>query len=224
MNATTTVDRLRELTRPTGEEDVIEVRYPPPRFTVSPKQAAAVAGAVLAAVGAWAVLRPAPQELGPATWDTAAATASSVTAAPSSIVVSVVGEVDRPGLATLEPGARVADALAAAGPRPGADLAALNQAQPLADGQQIHVVAQGAAPPGPPAAPGETGSGNAGLVSLNTATAQELTALPGVGEATAAAIVAHREKNGPFTSVDKLNDVKGIGPAKFEALKDLVTV
>ena len=101
-----------------------------------------------------------------------------------------------------------------------ADLLALNQAQLLVDGQQILVQPVGAAPPPAPAGP----SGAGGLVSLNSATAEELTTLPGVGAATAAAIIAHREANGPFTSVEKLKDVKGIGPAKFGALKDLVSV
>ena len=59
---------------------------------------------------------------------------------------------------------------------------------------------------------------------MNSASAGELTELPGVGEATAAAIVAHREANGPFTAVEQLMDVKGIGPAKFDAVKDLVTL
>ena len=59
-------------------------------------------------------------------------------------------------------------------------------------------------------------------MSLNSASASELTALPGVGEATAAAIVAHREANGPFTAVEQLMDVRGIGPAKFEAMRDMV--
>ena len=194
----------------------MHVAFPEPRLRVDPRQAAIAVAVVLAALGAWVVLRPAPDDLGSAQWATAATTSS---AAPAQVVVSVVGEVDNPGLVTLDQGARVADALAAAVPRPEADLITLNQAQPLADGQQIHVQAVGAAPP-----PGPTPGGRSGLVSLNAATAEELTTLPGVGAATAAAIVAHREANGPFTSVDKLMDVKGIGPAKFGALKDLVSV
>ena len=211
-----TATRLKELTRPTGEEDVMHVAFPEPRLRVEPKQAAVAVAVVLAALGAWVVLRPVPDDPGNAQWAPAAATTS---AAPSQVVVSVVGEVDKPGLVTLEPGARVADALTVAAPRPEADLVALNQAQLLTDGQQIHVQAVGAAPP-----PGPGMGGKSGLVSLNTATAEELTTLPGIGAATAAAIVAHREANGPFTSVDKLMDVRGIGPAKFGALKDLVSV
>ena len=135
-------------------------------------------------------------------------------------IARVVGEVENPGLVTLNDGARVADALQVARPLPGADLIALNQAQLLVDGQQIHVQAIGAAPP----AGGATGAAPAesGTVSLNSASVSELTALPGVGEATAAAIVAHREANGPFTAVEQLTDVRGIGPAKFEAMRDMV--
>ncbi|MGV0373638.1 ComEA family DNA-binding protein, partial [Corynebacterium pilbarense] len=136
------------------------------------------------------------------------------------VVVAVVGEVANPGLMTLNEGSRIADALQIAQPLPHADLLAHNQAQLLVDGQQIHVQSIGAAPPAggaAGAAPAESGT-----VSLNSASASELTALPGVGEATAAAIVAHREANGPFTAVEQLTDVRGIGPAKFEAMRDMV--
>ena len=118
----------------------------------------------------------------------------------------------------MNEGSRIADALQMAQPLPHADLLAHNQAQLLVDGQQIVVQAVGAAPP----AAASSDSGGAGVVSLNSATAAELTALPGVGEATAAAIVAHREANGPFTTVEQLMDVRGIGPAKFEAMREQV--
>lgn len=214
------IDRIQDLTRPTGEEDLLAVRYPQPRVTVPVKQAAAAVGLVLALVAAWALLRGGGGTAEPA-WEPAAAP----TEVAGVVVVSVVGEVENPGLVTLNDGARVADALQVARPLPGADLIALNQAQLLVDGQQIHVTALGVAPP-PAAAPapgGATGAA-AGAVSLNTATAQELTALPGVGAATAAAIVAHREANGPFRSVDGLLDVKGIGPAKLEAMRAQVVL
>ncbi|MCT1445394.1 ComEA family DNA-binding protein [Corynebacterium sanguinis] len=210
----TGTDRITELLRPTGDEDRLAVEFPPPRVRVEPLHAALAVAVVLALVAGWALLRPGAPE---PQWDTAAAQAPQ--APPAQVVVSVVGEVANPGLVTLEHGARVADALEQAAPLPHADLIAINQAQLLVDGQQIHVQAVGAvpaAPPGQPSAPG--------LVSLNSATAAELTTLPGVGDATAAAIIAHREANGPFASVDQLMDVKGIGPAKFEALKDLVSI
>ena len=213
MNA---IDRLQELTRPTGEEDLLAVRYPASRVSVPVKPAAAAVVALLVAVGAWAALRGGGGEGDEVSWEQVA----SPTEVSEVVVVAVVGEVANPGLMTLNEGSRIADALQIAQPLPHADLLAHNQAQLLVDGQQIHVQAIGAAPPAggaAGAAPAESGT-----VSLNSASASELTALPGVGEATAAAIVAHREANGPFTSVEQLTDVRGIGPAKFEAMRDMV--
>ncbi|GAA3521514.1 ComEA family DNA-binding protein [Corynebacterium pilbarense] len=213
MNA---IDRLQELTRPTGEEDLLAVRYPAPRVSVPVKPAAAAVVALLVVVGAWAALRGGGGEGDEVSWEQVA----SPTEVSEVVVVAVVGEVANPGLMTLNEGSRIADALQIAQPLPHADLLAHNQAQLLVDGQQIHVQAIGAAPPAggaAGAAPAESGT-----VSLNSASASELTALPGVGEATAAAIVAHREANGPFTAVEQLTDVRGIGPAKFEAMRDMV--
>ena len=213
MNA---IDRLQELTRPTGEEDLLAVRYPAPRVSVPVKPAAAAVVALLVVVGAWAALRGGDGEGDEVSWEQVA----SPTEVSEVVVVAVVGEVANPGLMTLNEGSRIADALQIAQPLPHADLLAHNQAQLLVDGQQIHVQAIGAAPPAggaAGAAPAESGT-----VSLNSASASELTALPGVGEATAAAIVAHREANGPFTAVEQLTDVRGIGPAKFEAMRDMV--
>ena len=211
MNA---IDRLQELTRPTGEEDLLAVRYPAPRVSVPVKPAAAAVVALLVVVGAWALLRGGGSE-GDVDWEQVA----SPTEVSGVVVVAVVGEVANPGLMTLNEGSRIADALQIAEPLPHADLLAHNQAQLLVDGQQIHVQAVGAAPP---AGGGGAAASDAGTVSLNNASASELTALPGVGEATAAAIVAHREANGPFTAVEQLMDVRGIGPAKFEAMRDMV--
>lgn len=210
MNA---IDRLQELTRPTGEEDLLAVRYPAPRVAVPVKPAAALVAALLVAVGAWAVTRSGGDGGGEIEWEQVA----SPTEVRGVVVVAVVGEVANPGLMTLNEGSRIADALQIAEPLPHADLLAHNQAQLLVDGQQIHVQAIGAAPPA--ASGGGGAAGGAGVVSLNSASAAELTALPGVGQATAAAIVAHREANGPFTSVEQLMDVRGIGPAKFEAMR-----
>lgn len=207
----TAIDRLQELTRPTGEEDLMAVRYPKPRLSVPVKPAAAVVVALLVAVGAWAATRGGGDAGEEAEWEQIA----SPTEVGGVVVVAVVGEVANPGLMTLNEGSRIADALQIAQPLPHADLLAHNQAQLLVDGQQIVVQAVGAAPP----AAAASDSGGAGVVSLNSATAAELTALPGVGEATAAAIVAHREANGPFTTVEQLMDVRGIGPAKFEAMR-----
>ncbi len=158
------------------------------------------------------------------------------------VVVSVVGLVHTPGLVTLAPGARIADALQAAGGAVnGADTVGLNMARPLGDGEQIVVglapvqgqptalgssVASGSPPtskaPTPGSGPVKPKAGQ--VVDLNTATLQELDALPGVGPITAAAIVSWRQANGKFTSVDQLADVDGIGPARLEKLRALVRV
>ncbi|TFV77345.1 helix-hairpin-helix domain-containing protein [Blastococcus sp. CT_GayMR20] len=136
------------------------------------------------------------------------------------VVVSVVGLVARPGLVTLPTGARVADALAAAGGLlPEADPASVNLAAVVADGEQVTVGVPGAPAAGPDAAPG-----SAGPLDLNTAGVAELDALPGIGPVLAQRIVDHRTREGPFTSVGQLDDVPGIGPATAAELAELVGV
>lgn len=142
--------------------------------------------------------------------------------APSAalLVVDVAGDVRRPGLVRLPPGARVADAIAAAGGlRPGATSGALNLARKLVDGEQVYVGSPPAAPGAPPGV-----AASPGLVDLNTATADDLDRLPGIGPVLADRIVAWRTAHGGFTSVDQLRQVDGIGARKFESLRPLVTV
>lgn len=139
--------------------------------------------------------------------------------ASATIYVHILGEVRRPGLYALRDGDRAVDAVAAAGGfTEAADAAGLNLARVVSDGEQIVVPAMGAVT----AAPGVTADGR---VNLNTADAATLDTLPGIGPATAAKILAWRERNGRFASVDDLLDVVGgIGEAKLDALRDLVTV
>lgn len=141
------------------------------------------------------------------------------TSAPApELVVNVIGEVATPGLVTATSGARVADAITlAGGMKPGTDLHNLNLARKLTDGEQIAV----GIPPPPQAGAGQPGGAQSKL-NLNSATPAELDALPGVGPVTAQRIVDHRTRKGPFTTVDQLRDVEGIGDSKLAKLADLV--
>jgi competence protein ComEA len=137
------------------------------------------------------------------------------------LVVDVAGAVRRPGLYHLPEGSRIADAIARAGgmSRRAAG-AAVNLAAPLADGEQV-LVPSGAG--GAVAAAGASGAPSpTAPVDLNTATVEQLDALPGVGPVTAQKIVDYRTQNGPFTSVDDLDAIPGIGPARIENLRGLV--
>ncbi|MGY1738505.1 ComEA family DNA-binding protein [Geodermatophilus sp. SYSU D00684] len=140
--------------------------------------------------------------------------------ARTTVVVSVVGLVVTPGLVTLPEGARVADAVAAAGGLlPEADPASVNLAAVVSDGQQVAVGVPGVA-----AAPVGGGAAPAGPLDLNVATVADLDALPGIGPVLAQRIVDHRGQHGRFTSVEQLDDVPGIGPAVYGELADLVRV
>ncbi|WP_432512549.1 ComEA family DNA-binding protein [Kineococcus sp. SYSU DK001] len=148
---------------------------------------------------------------------------------PGTVVVHVAGRVVSGGVVTLAAGSRVADALAAAGGAAAeADLDGLNLARVLADGEQVLVPGPGdpapAAPPAGRAPAAAPAAAAAAPVDLNTATAADLDALPGVGEVLAGRIVAWRTENGPFSAVEDLGEVQGIGPKVLEGLRDLVTV
>jgi competence protein ComEA len=153
------------------------------------------------------------------------AAAAGVTGLPSSrVVVHVVGAVHRPGLYRLVHDSRIADAVArAGGATRKADLAQVNLAAPLADGQQVVVprrlpvavpagATSGSATSGAPSAP----------VQLSTATLEQLDTLPGVGPATAQKILDYRAEHGAFSSADELDAVPGIGPKRLEQLRELV--
>jgi competence protein ComEA len=137
-------------------------------------------------------------------------------AAAPQLVVHVAGAVRQPGLYRLAEGKRVADAVARAGGATApADTAAINLAAPLADGMQVVVPRRVAGAAGRAAA--------GGRVSLSSASAAELDALPGVGPVTAQKIVDYRQAHGGFGSVDDLDAIPGIGPARIEQLRELVS-
>jgi competence protein ComEA len=140
------------------------------------------------------------------------------------VVVDVVGAVRRPGLYRLADGSRIADAVArAGGATRKAELAQVNLAAPLADGEQVVVPRRGSAAA---AAPAAAGGGDAAApsapIQLSTATLEQLDSLPGVGPATAQKILDYRTKHGAFSSVDELDAVSGIGPKRLEQLRELV--
>jgi competence protein ComEA len=233
-------------------------RWPRP----SPSQLALGAvGVVVAAIGAWWLLRPPEPPIeqviprarpeaaaapGGGDEPTAAAAASSSSTSAvgaAELVVQAAGAVERPGVYRMGSGARVDDLVRAAGGLAGdADADRVNLAAPVADGERVWVPRRGEPVPPPVVAgagggaavgtgggpsPGGGAGGSAGPapgppVSLSTATADQLDALPGVGPATAAAIIAYRDQHGAFSSVDDLLEVRGIGEAKLEQLRPLV--
>ncbi|GII22826.1 ComEA family DNA-binding protein [Planosporangium mesophilum] len=150
----------------------------------------------------------------------------SAAASPSGsgvVVIAVTGRVRRPGLVRLPAGARVADAIdAAGGILPDTDLSFVNLARKLADGELVAIGVT--PPPGVAAEQGAPGATAAGPLNLNTATAAQFEALPGIGPVLAQHILEYRTKHGPFRSVDELRQVDGLGGARFNQIKPLVTV
>ncbi|WP_369389108.1 helix-hairpin-helix domain-containing protein [Streptomyces sp. CG1] len=181
--------------------------------------------------------RPYAKQEGGAKAGAGAGTGAGAVASPTpagQIVVDVSGKVREPGIRRLPAGSRVADALrAAGGVRPGVNTEGLNQARFLVDGEQVVVggPAGAVAPPGPAAGPasgsagaasGPVGAGPAASVSLNTATADQLDMLPGVGPVLARHIIDYRTQHGGFRSVDELREISGIGDRRFSDLRNLV--
>lgn len=150
------------------------------------------------------------------------------------IAVHIVGAVPRPGLYEFPEGARIQDAIdAAGGLLAEADESSLNLAALLEDGQQLNIpFREGAELPStlPTAgSPGESfptpsSGGSEDLVNINTATLDELDALPGIGPTTAQKIIDYRDENGPFNQIEDIMNVSGIGPTTFENIQDLITV
>ncbi|MRK02411.1 ComEA family DNA-binding protein [Aeromicrobium sp. S22] len=226
---------------PPPEEEPARVR---PRVEVPHVRALAAVAVAASVLLAWWLLSGRPESSGPVAPLAFSSSASpgppgsagtagpsgaqgSATPAPAAeVVVDVAGKVRRPGIVTVPRGSRVYQAIeAAGGVRGEVDTTSLNLARELTDGEQILVglepVDLGAAG----VAPGTGGTAATGAkVNLNTATAEQLDTLPGVGPVTAQAILGWREENGRFSSVDDLLDVKGIGEATLAELRDLVVV
>lgn len=245
------VDRAGDEPGPVGglSRTLTQAVVPWIRF-VGPVRLLGAAGAMLVVAGiAWWMLRapalptesrlPMAQRAAAAELVTSSAplVPSTIAGSPPTsaiVVIHVTGAVHAPGVYELRPGQRVADAIdAAGGALAEGDANALNLAAPVADGDRIAVPTVGEASSSSSAGVGAghshagdnpAGPGSGSPVDLNTAGAAELEALPGIGPATAAAIVDHRAANGPYAAVDDLEAVRGIGPAKLEAIRDHVTV
>jgi competence protein ComEA len=185
----------------------------------------ALLAVTLGGAGLWYVRSlPRPVEVAAApSGGTASAPASASSSPEVVVLVDVAGWVRRPGVYEFTEGARVIDAIdAAGGARSGAVLEALNLAAPLTDGTQILVPREGQEGVAP--APVTGGAVAGGLVNVNSAIATELEELPGIGEVIAQRIIDYRTENGPFATVDELVDVSGIGDAILESIRELVTV
>jgi competence protein ComEA len=191
--------------------------------------ASMVAAIVVVAVVAWRVLAApvagAPEaQLPLATRSVASGgTALPATSRGAEVVVHVAGAVVSPGVYRLSEGARTIDAISAAGgARSDADVARDNLAARLSDGLRVYVPAIGET--AAPIVDGSSDAATQGPINLNAATADQLDALPGVGPATATAIVAYRREHGPFASVEQLLEVPGIGPSKLAQIRTLIVI
>lgn len=196
--------------------------------------AGALALAVVAALGGFrggvVIERESVPTTAPAVTEETLSAASPPESVAASVFVHIDGAVAAPGVYELT-GAhpRVNDAVMAAGGLAGdADTSALNLAAVLSDGEKIYVPRQGEVVAGQAssgaASGSDVGASSSGVININTATAEELDSLPGIGPSTAAAIVEDRERNGPFASPEDLMRVSGIGEGKFSKLKDQIRV
>jgi len=204
-----------------------------PSFAVSRRHAVGLVVAVLVFVVL--VTHLLGSKSGPGSVTVEAASGADPTAPPSTgappaatsafVVVDVAGAVRRPGVYRLRQGARITDAIARAGGATSrAQIVSVDLAAPLADGEQVLVPSAGDSGSGAVAGVGAAAGGpsTSAPIDLNTATAEQLDTLPGVGPVTAQKIVEYRQTHGPFTSVDQLDAIPGIGAARIADLKGLV--
>ncbi len=173
----------------------------------------------------------APTEADAPTSTTAKQTEAPTATTSAEVVVHVDGAVTAPGVYTLKGGARVDDAVRAAGAKADADLSQLNLAQLLTDGQKIIVPLRGeTAPAETTQAPASTTASASsdgtpsGKININSATQEELMTLPNIGEVRAKAIIEYRKNNGPFKSIENLKDVSGIGDKLYADAEPYITV
>jgi len=195
-------------------------------FVRSAPAAAAVIAAVVVVIGAIGfVLFHRPPPAPAIQLPRAEAAPASTETTTGEVIADVAGAVLRPGVVRLAGAGRVVDAIAAAGGAAAdADLNQVNLAAKVGDGDRIYVPRRGEGPPPAPVAGAPSSPTPSGPVDLNSATPDQLDALPGVGPATAGAIVEYRTRHGRFRTVDDLLSVPGIGPAKLATLKPLVRV
>jgi competence protein ComEA len=195
------------------------------RFHPREAGALAVLGLLLLIGAGLAYMRARPAAaVSPPSGAVSASPSAGASAGPANtIVVDVVGAVHKPGVYDFAQGARVIDAVRAAGGfLPDAEPQAINLARPLVDGEQVVVPKKGETPPG--AASGGSAQQPGGKVNINSATASDFENLPGIGPVLAQKIVDYREQHGPFRSIQDLMKVIGIGQKKFDSLSAYVTV
>ena len=179
-----------------------------------------LAGGAALVVAGRVLPRPAPPAaaLAPVVSVGAGAPAAAAGGPSGPVVVHVVGAVRHPGVYRLPAGSRARDAVRRAGGGPHADLSSVNLATRLADGEQVRVPPR-APPPAGPASVGPAASAPPSIVHLNSADAEQLDALDGIGPALAQRIVDYRDAHGGFGSIDELDEVSGIGPVRLDALR-----
>jgi competence protein ComEA len=188
-----------------------------PTISAPVRIAGVIAAVLVTVVVGWFLLRQPPAPAAESTLPRARPATATASTMPSELVVDAAGAVQSPGVYHLPAGSRIADLVdAAGGAGPDADIDRVNLAAPLADGQRVYVPHQGE--------PAPADDASSGPLDLNSATVEQLDKLPGIGPATARAIVDARTRKGRFTSVDDLLGVRGIGQAKLDALRGLVMV